>query len=156
MKNIFTIIGLAVLATLSFTISTQDNLIDSFHLYQAASIIQAEGLAAPNATKPPVGALPTQTGLQDEGTVIGLVAQIINWLLGFIGIVVLGLFIFAGVQYATAAHSDRYEKAIATMTNAVVGLLILFIAYAASNAILEFVFQNANSSGALLIKFLQS
>lgn len=145
-KQIF-LITLFILSTLSMVVLAWDNINDSVSLYRAANIANAQGFVQPDATRPPVGALPTGTGLQEEGTVIGLVAQIINWLLGFIGIVVLGLFIFAGVQYATAGGDEgKTQSAVKMMTNAVVGMLILFIAYAASNAILGFVFQGANTA----------
>lgn len=151
MKKIFTLIGLGILSTLAFTIFSVDNINDSANLFQAANIVNAQGFVTPDATRPPAGALPTQTGLQEEGTVISLVADIINWLLGFIGIVVLGLFIYAGVQYAIAGGEEgKTQSAVKMMTNAVIGLLILFIAYAASNAILGFVFQSANSASFIL------
>lgn len=157
MKKIFTLIGLGILSTLAFTIFSVDNINDSANLFQAANIVNAQGFVTPDATRPPAGALPTQTGLQEEGTVISLVADIINWLLGFIGIVVLGLFIYAGVQYAIAGgDAAKTQSAVKMMTNAVIGLLILFIAYAASNAILGFVFQNANQATSVLIKLLNS
>jgi hypothetical protein len=155
MKKIFTLIGLGILSTLAFTIFTVDNLNDSANLLQAVNIAEAEGFVTPDATRPPAGALPTQTGLQEEGTVIELVADIINWLLGFIGVVVLGLFIYAGVQYATAGGDEgKTQSAVRMMTNAVIGLLILFIAYAASNAILGFVFQSANQTANMLVNLL--
>jgi hypothetical protein len=155
MKKIFTLIGLGILSTLAFTFFSVDNINDSANLFQATNIVNAEGFATPDATRPPAGALPTQTGLQEEGTVISLVADIINWLLGFIGIVVLGLFIYAGVQYATAGGDEgKTQSAVKMMTNAVIGLLILFIAYAASNAILGFVFQNANTGGTVNLLLL--
>lgn len=149
MKKIYTLIGLGILSTLAFTIFTVDNISDSLVLFQSSNIAQAQGFAEPDAVRPPAGALPTQTGLQEEGTVIELVAQIINWLLGFIGVVVFGLFVYAGFQYATAGGDEgKTQSAVKMMTNAVIGLLILFVAYAASNAVLGFVFQNSSGGGA--------
>ena len=83
----------------------------------------------------------SQTGLSEIGQVYGgeqakqdpraLVGRIINIALGFIGVIFIGLTIFAGFQYMTAAgNEEQTKKALALLKNAVIGLIIVLISWA--------------------------
>jgi hypothetical protein len=99
----------------------------------------------PTPDRPPVGAIPTGTGVNQTTGLIGVISQVVRFALGFLGVVIFLLFLYAGFQYATAAgDSDKTKEATDTMRNAVIGLIIIFISFAAVNAILEFVFPGAN------------
>jgi amino acid transporter len=107
--------------------------------------------ASPNATLPEKGAIPDNSGVYQGGSdgpsFINTVSLIINWLLGFIGIIVFVIFLYAGFEYATAGGDETKTKnAQARMANAIIGLLILFFAFVASNAVLSFVFQVNNTN----------
>lgn len=82
-----------------------------------------------------------QVGLKEVGSVFGgtraeqdpryMIANIITIALGFIGIIFLGLTIFAGFQYMTAGGSaEKKSKALALLSNAVIGLVIVLMAWA--------------------------
>ncbi len=106
----------------------------------SAAIAQA-GFQAPDAEKPPAGALPTGTGLFQSTSLIGTVALVIQFALGFLGIITLSIMLFAGFQYAIAGGDDeKTKKAVKMISNAIVGLIIIFFAFVLSNAILGFVF----------------
>jgi len=84
--------------------------------------------------------LDSQIGLNDAGAVYGdttpediriTIAKIINIILGFLGIIFIGLTIFAGFQYMTAGgNEEKTKKATGLLTNAVIGLLIILMAWA--------------------------
>jgi hypothetical protein len=102
------------------------------------------GQAPIDNNRNPVGALPTDTGILQDGTLIGTISFVIRWALGFIGIVIFLIFLYAGFEYATAGgDSAKAESAQKRMINAVIGLIIIFFAFVASNTILGFVFQAA-------------
>ncbi len=70
---------------------------------------------------------------------IKIVGNIINYLLGFLGVIFLGLIIYAGFLWMTASgNSEQVQKAKELIGNAVVGLIIILAAFAIST----FVFSN--------------
>jgi amino acid transporter len=105
--------------------------------------------AAPDAQLPAKGALPDPeiSGLFGGTSFMEAVVLIINWSLGFIGIIVFIIFLFAGFEYATAGGDEKKaESAQKRMANAIIGLIIIFFAFVASNAILSFVFEPNNNT----------
>ena len=71
------------------------------------------------------------------------IGQLINVVLGFLGIVFLVLVIYAGFLWMTAAgNTDRVGKAKSIMIQAVIGLIILLAAY----AITQFVVTNLGTA----------
>lgn len=59
------------------------------------------------------------------------IGQIIGIVLSFIGVIFLILIIYAGISWMTAAGNDQHvTKAKDLMINAVIGLVIIFAAYA--------------------------
>ncbi len=105
-----------------------------------SSVTQA-GFQAPSAEQPPAGALPTGTDLFSGASLIETVTIVVNWALGFLGIVILLIMLFAGFQYATAGGDEKKtEDARKMIINAVIGLVIIFFAFVLSNAVLGFVF----------------
>lgn len=101
---------------------------------------------APDAQLPAKGAIPDPkaSGLFGGTSFIESVSIIIRWVLGFIGIIVFIIFLFAGFEYATAGDSpDKAKSAQSRMVNAVIGLIIIFFAFVASNAILSFIFPDS-------------
>lgn len=103
------------------------------------------GAQAPTLDTNPVGAIPTGSGLFQSTSLITTISFVIRWGLGFIGIVIFLIFLYAGFEYATAGGSDdKAQSARTRMINAVIGLIVLFFAFVASNTILGFVFQGQN------------
>jgi len=59
-----------------------------------------------------------------------IIAKIINVILGFIGVIFLGLAVFAGFQYMTSGGNEEKTKhAVVLLTNAVIGLIIVLAAW---------------------------
>lgn len=97
---------------------------------------------SPDAVLPSPGTIPQSTGVFEGVSLIEVVTLIIRWALGFIGIVIFIIFLFSGFEYATAGgDTSKAETATKRMINAVIGLIIIFFAFVASNAVLGFVFQ---------------
>lgn len=66
----------------------------------------------------------------DGGTFPELIARIINVFLSFLGIVFLGLMIYGGYMWMTAAGNDsKIDKAKKIITSAVIGTFIILVSY---------------------------
>ncbi|MFA6511766.1 MAG: pilin [Patescibacteria group bacterium] len=77
--------------------------------------------------------------IEDIGTTIGLgtadlkdtVVNIIQWVLGILALVAVVMIIIGGFQWMTAAGSEeRIEKAKKIISSAVIGLIIVLLAWA--------------------------
>jgi hypothetical protein len=99
------------------------------------------GAAKPRSDNRPIGAIPQVAGTNQSTNLIDSIEIVIQWALGFIGIVVFLIFLFAGFEYATAGGDEgKASNAQKRMVNAVIGLIIIFFAFVASNTILAFIF----------------
>lgn len=99
---------------------------------------------SPNATLPEKGTIPDNSGVYQGTSLIDTVELIINWVLGFVGIIIFIIFLFAGFEYATAGDdTDKAKSAQSRIANAIIGLIIIFFAFVASNAILSFIFPDS-------------
>ncbi len=92
------------------------------------------------------------TGLQTAGSAAGLstacsaqgtdcvatiIGRVINVALGFLGMLLVGLFLYAGFTWMTAGgEKDKVEHAQKLIANAVAGLVIVGISFALSSFIL--------------------
>lgn len=66
--------------------------------------------------------------------------QIIGFVLSFVGVLFLVLMIYAGLTWMIAGGNDqKIDKAKSLLTNAVIGLIIVFAAYAITAFVGEFV-----------------
>ncbi|MBT4722856.1 hypothetical protein HN958_03720 [Candidatus Falkowbacteria bacterium] len=66
------------------------------------------------------------------------IAEIIKVVLGFLGVVVVIIVIYAGFLWMTAGGtSEKVEKAKSWMINAVIGLAIILSAYAITDFVIE-------------------
>lgn len=82
-----------------------------------------------------IGAVKSLTG--GEGDLKTLIATILNFFLGFLGFVMVVMFIYAGVLYVTSAgNEENVGKAKKILLYVVIGLLLIAISYAAVNTLL--------------------
>lgn len=99
------------------------------------------GAVAPRPDNRPIGAIPEVANTNRSTNLVDSIEIVIQWALGFIGIVVFLIFLFAGFEYATAGGDEgKASNAQKRMVNAVIGLIIIFFAFVASNTILSFIF----------------
>lgn len=107
------------------------NMISPFMLTVSA---QSGNLGVDPSIVPP--AITAATG--GEQNIISLVRTIINYFLGFLGIVVLALVIYGGLLYVTAGvnegGADTGKKII---TYAVIGVVIILLSYVFVNTLLS-------------------
>ncbi len=69
----------------------------------------------------------------NEGTAFGIVGTVIAVFTSLLGIVFLGLFLYAGTMWMIAAGDEsKISKAKDTMRRAIIGLIIVVAAYAIS------------------------
>ena len=102
------------------------------------------GAARPVPDNRVIGEIPQVSGTNQSTDLVGTIQVVIQWALGFIGIVVFIIFLLAGFEYATAGGDDaKTSTAQKRMVNAVIGLIIIFFAFVASNTILSFVFRDS-------------
>lgn len=102
------------------------------------------GAVAPTQDTRPIGAIPQVEGTNQSTNLIDTIEVVIQWGLSFIGILVFAIFLVAGFEYATSGGDDtKASSARNRMVNAVIGMIIIFLAFVASNAILGFIFQDS-------------
>ncbi len=76
--------------------------------------------------------LPTQT----SPTVSQIIGMIINAVLGLVGVIFLIIIIYSGFQWMTAGgNEETITKAKKRLTNATIGLIIIFAAFIITNFI---------------------
>lgn len=103
------------------------------------SLAQNYGL---DATANQVGAFKDQVGNEiiSNNFIQTRAGKIISFVLSFVGILFLGLMIYSGLLWMTAQGSEaKVTKAKDLLINAVVGLIIVFAAYAITAFIGDFV-----------------
>lgn len=94
------------------------------------------------------------TGLEETGknagfptggtgaNLITLIGQFINAILGLLGVVFLILMIYAGVLYMTSAgNPESTKKALAIITNSIIGLVIIMASYAITTFVIGLILQ---------------
>ena len=77
------------------------------------------------------------SGYEKNPNIIFFAGTLVNWLLGLTGIIFVLLIIYAGYQWMTAqGEEEPVKKAKATITNSVIGLIVILGAYAIYNFVI--------------------
>lgn len=72
-----------------------------------------------------------------EGDIRSLVLRIVNFFLGFLGVVAVIMVIYGGITYVTAAgKDDAIGNAKKIITYALIGIVIILISFAVVNTVL--------------------
>lgn len=78
-----------------------------------------------------------QAGVGAQQDLPIIIGRVINILLGFLGIVLLFLILWAGFSWMTAGgNAEKVQEARTRIINAVIGLIIVVAAFAISNFVL--------------------
>ena len=86
------------------------------------------------------------------GNIESLAFRIINYILGAAGLVAVIYLILGGFSYITASgNEEQTKKATKTLFNAVIGLVIIFAAYAIVVTVQRVVFGQGGSGGVTTI-----
>jgi len=73
-----------------------------------------------------------------EGDLSDFIVTILDWIIGFAGVVCVVMIIVGGYSYMTAGGDEsRVKDASKTLTNAIIGLVICFIAVILVNFVLD-------------------
>ncbi|MBU1034964.1 MAG: MMCAP2_0565 family pilin-like conjugal transfer protein [Patescibacteria group bacterium] len=84
------------------------------------------------------GDVGTNAGLGQPKDLTQILGQIINVVLGFLGIVLLGYLLYAGFMWMTAGgDSTKVDKAKDMIKNAIIGLVIIVAAFSISSFVLS-------------------
>ncbi len=76
------------------------------------------------------------------GSANELIANIINVVLGLLGLISLIIFLVAGFQWMTSGGDDKkIEGAKKLMKSAIIGIVIVLVAYVASNFVMQTIFR---------------
>lgn len=96
-----------------------------------------------------VGEVAQAAGVQ-ETDLITIIGRIINIFLGTLGVVFLGLLLYAGYEWMTAGGDpDKVKKAQNTIRNAIIGLLIISSSWAIAAFILNLLSEAAAPGGGI-------
>lgn len=78
---------------------------------------------------------------QNRG-LVEILGNIIQWILGLVGVVLLIMFIYGGVLYATSAgNEDKVETGKKVMLYAIIGVVIIALSFALSRYVIDALFQ---------------
>ncbi len=81
------------------------------------------------------------TGLAQDVNLPDFVARIISWVVGILGVVLVALFVYGGVVYATSiGNEERIETGKKIMLYAIIGVVIIAIAFAISRYVIQALF----------------
>jgi hypothetical protein len=73
---------------------------------------------------------PVKGGFFDTSSIGDLITRILKVLLGLAGMIAVGLIVVGGFQYITSAgNAEQAEKGRATLVNAIIGLVIVMVAW---------------------------
>lgn len=91
------------------------------------------------AAGPDVGLnYPAGTGLSNSQDIRIIIAKIIRVIIGFLGVIALGLIMYAGWLWMTSeGNEEKIEQAKKLLTNAVIGLIIILASFAIASFILN-------------------
>ncbi|MBU1119551.1 pilin [Patescibacteria group bacterium] len=77
------------------------------------------------------------------------VATIVKWILGLVGIILVAMFVYGGVMYATSAGNDeRVETGKKIMIYAIIGTVIIVVAFIATDYIVNALFASETTGSA--------
>lgn len=94
--------------------------------------------------KEQTSAFVANTSLDNQVSVVDMVSYVIKAFLGLLGIIFVGLIVYAGYNWMTASgESEKIETAQKTIKRAIIGLIITISAY----SITYFVLSNLPSAG---------
>jgi len=104
------------------------------------------------AAGPDVGiTYPEGTGLSNTQDIRIIIAKIIRVIIGFLGIIAVGLIIYAGwLWMSSEGNEEKVGQAKKTLTNAVIGLIIILSAFAIVSFILNKLMGVADSNVAII------
>ncbi len=77
-------------------------------------------------------------GVNAQTDLVTIIGRIINIALGFVGVILLVILIYAGYEYMTAGgDGEKVKKAVTRIRNAIIGLIIIAASFAITNWILS-------------------
>ncbi|HPF95006.1 MAG TPA: pilin [bacterium] len=77
------------------------------------------------------------TGCSGTECVVTIIANVINIVLGFLGVVLLLIVMYAGFKWMTADKEDDVKNAKSMIKNAVAGLVVITVSYAFAAFVIE-------------------
>lgn len=131
-------LGVAVSLAAPTVVLAQGNAIDG-----SGSVPQGEGLTPPNCEDFP------DLCKEDTQNIRTAVIKVVNYFLGFLGLVCVVIIVYAGVQLVLSVGNDAaVKKATKIIQYMVLGLILVFLAYAIVNfAVSIFESGNGNTNG---------
>lgn len=94
-------------------------------------------------------ALMAQSGLSGNTNLATIISVLIQTVLGFLGIIFLALTIMAGFKWMTSqGNEEEIKKAKSSITNSVIGLLIVIAAYTITYSVFKYLPFASNGAGA--------
>jgi len=111
----------------------------SLMLAPFASVLATAGVTPgePDTTLEDIG----DTGLAQDLSLPEFIGRIISWVVGILGVILVALFVYGGVIYATSVgNEDRIEMGKKIMLYAIIGVVIIAVAFAISRYVIQALF----------------
>ncbi len=71
-----------------------------------------------------------------DGSLRGFILQVINFFLGFLGLIAVGFLIYGGVLVVTSGAEEGIDKGKTVMKNAIIGIIIIVVSFALINTLI--------------------
>lgn len=125
------------------TIAIELTLVSLLVVPQTVAAISGPAQKALNKTK----TAGTKAGL-GEAAVETTIGSLIQYVLSIVGIILLILIIYGGVMWMTArGNEEQVKKARNILRNAIIGVIIVFMAYAISDFVFSSMYEAAEDMG---------
>ncbi len=113
----------------------------------AAVALVAPLVAFAQVNNPADSSIPTAFGLGTNTDIRGAIVKIVQYILGFLGLIAILIVLYAGYLWMTAAgNEEKVSKARATLTAGLIGLVIILAAYALTQFVIQSITNNVTTS----------
>ena len=109
----------------------------------AVPALVSAGTAPPTSPSDLLNETASKAGQTQTRSLTDIIGNIIQWILGLVGVVLLVMFIYGGVLYATSAgNEDKVETGKKVMLYAIIGVVIIALAFALTRYVIDALFQS--------------
>lgn len=85
-----------------------------------------------------------KTDIQSQTELPEFIGRIIKWAIGLVGVILIAFFVYGGFIYATSAgNQERIDSGKKIMMYAIIGVIIIALAYALTSYILDALFKTS-------------
>lgn len=126
---------LVPLATFAFQLPGDTVTVQRFRYFRVLNTLCIDAFDPAHCSE--VQTLTTPGGMKGNALVV-IAGRLVNVFLGIVGIILVGYLIYGGYTWMTAAgDTERVQAGKDTLTNAVIGIVVIFVAFVVAQFIIN-------------------